>query len=753
MRNIVWKLLGVLMVVVAPIVTRGLIYLGYPALVSASDLRGFISDAAVMLCSVLVLTLIFKNQKKVTLIVLCCIFSMLSIVNFEHILALDSSISLRSLHFLADPEFRAGSAGLSLMSFGMVVFFTFSLVLLVWEKKLLSACNAKFLSPLVSFLIITLLIWPVEPSVALWRQQNVIAENLLFEIAKIKKSVKHKVAGKASSEFEYIITQTDLSGEKRYRGDKKNILLIMMESISGHHVYRPNSESDQYDIVYMPKLAERLKGSLSYTHFIAPQVQTNRGEYTIICGDHPNLASHVAKMEIAEAIMDKKNRRCLPEILKADGYSTSYLQAAPMSFMNKDEFMPPAGFGRAKGTNWFKKPFFKHTWGVGDDDFFQQSLREVKRLREGEKPWFLTLLTVGTHHNYSVPPEFVKPDMSLFANAVDYLDYALDRYLDELARMGVLEDTLIIITSDESKGSVTDKTNLMKSWVPLIVIDSSAPNEIISESFTSADLSLSVLDYLEINSIPDLPPGRSIFRAYSEPRPFVFSQYHDLVSYLFTTDNKLLKCDYHFTRCFESQYPDQHFLWAPLRENSSVAEASKVIALEQLVNANDWDFERFIDKSKGVDDTKPWSGFYYTSLDLSGKALRYYHDSIQFKWKDGAPFVGIPSERFSAKWETCLNNEAILDVKFSVKADDGSRLYVDGELVLDKWREFSGKRVAKEVELQPGSHHIVLEYWDFYFNAEVSLDIEERVGNQYEAFSSDYLRPPAYENTIAKCGG
>ena len=39
-------------------------------------------------------------------------------------------------------------------------------------------------------------------------------------------------------------------------------------------------------------------------------------------------------------------KRCLPAALAEAGYATVYLQAAPLTFMLKDKFMPRIGFER-----------------------------------------------------------------------------------------------------------------------------------------------------------------------------------------------------------------------------------------------------------------------------------------------------------------------------------------------------------------------------------------------------------------------
>lgn len=64
----------------------------------------------------------------------------------------------------------------------------------------------------------------------------------------------------------------------------------------------------------------------------------------------------------------------------------------------------------------------------------------------------LTLLTVGTHQPYSAPFEYMERYDTPKQAAVAYLDDALGAFLDNLERQGVLKDTLVVVTSDESHG-------------------------------------------------------------------------------------------------------------------------------------------------------------------------------------------------------------------------------------------------------------------------------------------------------------
>ena len=80
--------------------------------------------------------------------------------------------------------------------------------------------------------------------------------------------------------------------------------------------------------------------------------RTNRGLYSGLCGELPNLQVGVPKMT---AYLDGGTRECLPKVLRRNGYRTVYLQAAPLAFMLKDQFMRKAGFEELIGDAWFER--------------------------------------------------------------------------------------------------------------------------------------------------------------------------------------------------------------------------------------------------------------------------------------------------------------------------------------------------------------------------------------------------------------
>jgi hypothetical protein len=58
---------------------------------------------------------------------------------------------------------------------------------------------------------------------------------------------------------------------------------------------------------------------------------------------------------------------------------------------------------------------------------------------------------------------------------------------------------------------------------------------------------------------------------------------------------------------------------------------------------------------------------------------------------------------------------------FSLKVDDGARLWVDGILLIDEWHRATGKTYIAEIFLEEGVHKLQVEYYEDAYGAHIHL--------------------------------
>lgn len=692
-----------------------------------ADVAGWLSDITLVSLAITLLLLIRHSLRPLFYLLVYSTFLTVSFINTEHIFALGTNLSLGDVGLLFDRDFLKGSLTFSpKMAMLWLGLTTLSLWLAFFYRQPFSSTKFHHAVPITTGLLLLLFfLLPHNPDRANWRQTNPIVtgavESMTFWPTSSKKTSQH--VSSEGRDLWQSLQQSDLSGSTIHSGEKQNVLLILIEGLSGHHVYRPEVVEKHLDSVHMPKLAKLAQQNLSYRQFISPQVQTNRGLYALLCGRLPNLVSRTPKMTITDEILNYEKAVCLPEYLSEKGYVTSYLQSASLSFMNKDSFMPRAGFQRVAGLSWFKKPYLSHGWGVADKDFFYQSIDEIINLQAQSKPWFLTLLTVGTHHPYTIPESEKIPQMDKFTNAVLHVDEVLNDYITSLRTLGVLENTLVVITSDESHGSKIDGTNLSKNWVPLVIIDDTDKPKTSDEIYIQTDLPLSIIDYLRQK--PTVFSGRSLFRSYSQQRALVSSMFYDKRIYHLSEKFSLTSCDYNLNNCYQrkSDAAKKGF-W----QDITSADPEIVDAIRHVVAQNDWDFTRLDQEPNMEDADAPWIGEYFTGKKFSGKLQVRYEKRIDFDWGNSAPIKGFPTVDTSIRWYTCLAVAEAQPYRFELTADDGAKLFIDDNLLMDQWQEFAGVAGSQGFNLTPGSHVLRLEYFQWYYDAMVKLSITDSTG-------------------------
>jgi len=116
-----------------------------------------------------------------------------------------------------------------------------------------------------------------------------------------------------------------------------------------------------------------------------------------------------------------------------------------------------------------------------------------------------------------------------------------------------------------------------------------------------------------------------------------------------------------------------------------------------------------------------WKGEYYNSRDFSGPMVLCRDESeINFTWNRGSPAPSVSPDNFSARFFRTLDLPAG-DYTFHLAGDDGIRLIVDGQTLIDKWIDQVVTEYTAQVHLEAGSHSIQVDYYESISGAIVKL--------------------------------
>jgi hypothetical protein len=135
-----------------------------------------------------------------------------------------------------------------------------------------------------------------------------------------------------------------------------------------------------------------------------------------------------------------------------------------------------------------------------------------------------------------------------------------------------------------------------------------------------------------------------------------------------------------------------------------------------------------------------WKGMYWPNVGFLGNPVLVRDDpSIDFDWLMDSPGDGMPVDRFSVRWTRALYLEEG-SYRFRVQVDDGVRLWVDGEQLIDAWYDHSFHELtADHVIGGTGPHTVVVEYYDNTFEARVHVSWERRGAPSYAQWKGEYF--------------
>src|SRR5262245_34529811 len=111
-----------------------------------------------------------------------------------------------------------------------------------------------------------------------------------------------------------------------------------------------------------------------------------------------------------------------------------------------------------------------------------------------------------------------------------------------------------------------------------------------------------------------------------------------------------------------------------------------------------------------------WKGEYYSNTNLAGSPAMVRNDgrSLNFNFGDGGPGsgCGLGEDYFSARWTRTVNFRPGI-YRFSVTGDDGVRLYVDENLMINKWFTQGATTYTADVTFNSaGPREVKLEYFE-----------------------------------------
>ena len=249
----------------------------------------------------------------------------------------------------------------------------------------------------------------------------------------------------------------------------KNVVVIMMESFSAQHIGASGKRSGitpEFD-----RLAE--KGVL-FDHFFSNGTHTHQGIFASLAS-FPNLPGFETLMQQPQGAATFSG---LAELLRKRDYQSLYLYNGDFAWDNQEGFFRNQGMTKFIGRFDYDNPgFIDPTWGVTDNDMFNQAYLELEKLSR-EKPFFAILQTLSNHLPFTIPEPLpiakVKGHGSLDGHltAMRYADWTLGQFFAKVQESSYFNETLFVLLGDHGfcvPQQLTD-IELLRFHVPLLLL-------------------------------------------------------------------------------------------------------------------------------------------------------------------------------------------------------------------------------------------------------------------------------------------
>lgn len=145
---------------------------------------------------------------------------------------------------------------------------------------------------------------------------------------------------------------------------------------------------------------------------------------------------------------------------------------------------------------------------------------------------------------------------------------------------------------------------------------------------------------------------------------------------------------------------------------------------------------------------------YFDNLELAGKPVVTRIDKqINFDFKDGSPIAKLKSDSFSIRWSGYIVPDETDVYRFQSYSDDGIRLIIDNEILINNWSQHAATLNVSEKRLEAGKpYKFVLEYYEMRGESVIQLGWTPK-SKTINNFIQEAMRVAARNDVVVLCLG
>lgn len=249
-------------------------------------------------------------------------------------------------------------------------------------------------------------------------------------------------------ETDYILADipTLTENQATYQGKPKNVVIVLEESLGAQFVGALGGKP------LTPNLDKLSKEGWFFTNLYATGTRSVRGIEAVTTGFTPTPARAVVKLTKSQ-----NNFFSIAELLKRQGYHTSFIYGGEKHFDNMASFFYGNGFQQIIDEKDYKNPKFVATWGMSDEDLFDKANETFTQLHNEGKPFFSLVFSSSNHDPFEFPDgkiELYEQPKQTRNNAAKYADYALGHFFELAKKSDYWKDTVFLVIADHDSRAV-----------------------------------------------------------------------------------------------------------------------------------------------------------------------------------------------------------------------------------------------------------------------------------------------------------
>lgn len=286
---------------------------------------------------------------------------------------------------------------------------------------------------------------------------------------------------------------TMASHKSSYRGQKKNLVILLQESLGARYVGKLGG------LPLTPNIDKLMEEGWNFTNVYATGTRSVRGIEAIITGFSPTPARSVVKLGKSQSGFFS-----IAHLLKKNGYHTQFIYGGESHFDNMKSFFLGNGFDDMQDFGTFKEPTFVGSWGASDEDLYAKAHLQFSVLHEQRKPFFSLVFTTSNHTPFDYPDgriELYNQPKETRENAAKYSDYALGKFFENAKKSAYWADTIFLIVADHDSRAYGDQLVPIKHFhIPAVIVGSDIIHHQDTRLASQIDLPQTLLSLIGVDS-------------------------------------------------------------------------------------------------------------------------------------------------------------------------------------------------------------------------------------------------------------